>query len=694
MRQMIVRTARIGAASLAAVVGVAVGVAAQQAPPEPLEARDVSFPEFQERTLSNGARLIVVPQSEVPFVTLNLVVPGGSVADPAGREGTASFVAQLLDRGTAERSAAEFADELDYLGASLSASASNEWSTIGLATLTSTLDAGLELLAEVVLEPAFSDEEVELLRTRSLSGLQVELSQAAALAEREFSRRLYGSHPYGRLETQASFEAISRDDVRAYHDAWYTPDGALFVVAGAVDADDIASRLEEAFAGWSPRGVPAPAEWSAPPSRSRPEFVIVHKPGTVQAEVRAGHLLPGGDFAEYTALSVANQVLGGGASGRLFKVLREERGYTYGAYSGLSRARQASRFQAGMAVRTEVAGEAVAELVDLIEGVRDEALPADELADTQSFLTGVFPLQIETPQQVASQVTTNRLLGLPEDAIETYRSRVLALDTAVVRAAAESFIRPEHLVIVLVGDALQLEPQLATLGSIEIVDIQGVPLSMADLVPREASVDFDLSVLVPIELSYSVLLQGNAMGEASRTLERVEGGWELRSETVLGPQTIVQSVRVDESLGFVEARSEAGMAGQSMTLEATREGGRIVGAASAMGQEQAIDFEVSDDAVVADALELAVWATELTEGLVIELPVAVLQTGTSENVTLEVVGLEEVTVPAGTFEAWRIEISGSQPQTLWVMREAPHIPVRISSSMQPISLELSAIGAR
>ena len=663
---------------------------AQQAPPEPLEIREVEFPEFDERTLSNGARLIVVPQNEVPFVTLNLVLPAGSVADPEGREGTASFVAQLLERGTSRRSAEEFAEAVDFLGASLGASASDEWTTVTLAALSSTLDEGLALLAEMVLEPAFADAELELLRTRSLSGLQVELSQASALASREFTRVLYGAHPYGRLETRASLEGITHADVLAFHDTWYRPEGALFVVAGAVDADAIAASLEQAFADWTPGGVPAVAFADAP-TRSRPEIVLVHKAGTVQAEVRVGHLLPGGDFDEATALSVANQVLGGGASGRLFKVLREERGYTYGAYSNVSRARRASRLTASMAVRSEVAGEAIAELLDLVEQLREEPLPADELSDTQSYLTGVFPLQIETPQQVASQVTNNRLLGLPEDAIETYRSRVLALDTATVRGAAERYIRPEQLAIIVAGDAAVLQPQLAALGSVRIVDAEGNALTMADLAPKAASQSFDLSGLQPISLTYDVLLQGQAFGEAVRSLEQVDEGWRLSSVTNIGPQSINQQVIVDMNLGFVSASSEAAMGAQSMTMNASRDGDRIKGNAAAMGQEQAIDFAASPDLIISDALELALWVATLEPGAEISLPVGVLQSGTTENVTLTVAAREEVTVPAGTFDAWRVEVAGSQPQTLWVRVDAPQIPLRITSAAQPIALELKQI---
>lgn len=685
-------TAALAVAAAFAPLASPAPVDGQQAPPQPTELREVSFPEFQERSLSNGARLLVVPQDEIPFVTLNLVIPGGSTADPSGREGTASFVAQLLQKGTETRTAEEIAAEVDYLGASLSAGASNEWTTVTLASLTSTLDEALALMADVVMNPSFPGDEVELLRTRTLSGLQVALSQAGTLATREFTRVLYGDHAYGRLETPATVEAVGRDDIATYHDTWFSPDGALFVVAGSVDADDIAARLEDAFSAWTPQSVPA-VEFGEAPTRTRPEIVLVHKPGTVQAEVRVGHLLPGGDFEDYTALSVANQILGGGSSGRLFQVLREERGYTYGAYSSLSRSRRASRFQASMAVRNEVAGEAVQELLNQIEGIRSSALPADELSDTQSFLTGVFPLQIETPQQVASQVTTNRLLGLPEDAIETYRARVTALDTAAVRGAAQEHIRPEHLAIVVAGDAAQLQPQLAALGQVRIVDPDGSAITMADLAPRAASEGFDLSGLEPVELTYDVVIQGNAMGEMAQTLERVDGAWRLASTMALGPQTISQAVVVDDELVYRSSSMTMQAGPQTVRIEAAREGDRVVGSIEGGPQSQEIDFQAADDVVVSDALDLALRVVELAEGKEITLPVANMQSGSVENVTVTVVGREEITVPAGTFDAWKVEVGGAQPQTLWLRDAFPHIPLRLAPRAQPVELQLKAVGS-
>jgi zinc protease len=547
-------------------------------------------------------------------------------------------------------------------------------------------------MADVVVNPTFPEEEVELLRTRSLSGLQVALSQAATLANREFTRVLYGDHAYGRLETPATLEAVSRADVAAYHDTWFTPDGALFVVAGAVDADDVARRLEEAFAGWTPTGVPT-VDFGAAPTRTRPEVVIVHQPGTVQAEIRVGHLLPGGDFDGYTALSVANQILGGRPSGRLFEVLREERGYTYDATSTVARARRASRFRASMAVRNEVAGEAVQELLNQVEKIRSDALPADELSDTKSFLTGIFPLQIETPQQVASQVTTNRLLGLPEDDIETYRSRVSALDTATVREAAAEYIRPERLAVVVAGDATQLQPQLAALGQVRIVDPQGQAIAMADLAPKAASERFDLTGLEPLELTYDVLVQGNAVGEMSQTLERVDDAWRLASNTALGPQTVEQEVVVDDGLVFRTASVTMQAGPQTVTIDASREGERVVGTMQAGPQSQEIDFQAADDVLVSDALDLALRVVELEAGKELAVPVANLQSGSVENVTVTVVGREEITVPAGTFDAWKVEVGGAQAQTIWLRDAFPHIPVRLAPRAQPVELQLKTVGS-
>jgi hypothetical protein len=270
---------------------------------------------------------------------------------------------------------------------------------------------------------------------------------------------------------------------------------------------------------------------------------------------------------------------------------------------------------------------------------------------------------------------------------------VSALDTAAVRSAAQEYIRPEELVVVVAGDATQLQPQLAALGQVRIVNPEGTPLTMADLAPRGASERFDLTALEPMELTYDVVVQGNAVGQMEQTLERVDGAWRLASDMALGPQNISQSVVVDDALVFRTASMTMQAGPQTMTIEAAREGGRVVGTMEAGPQSQEIDFQAGDDVVVADALDLALRVAELAEGKEITVPLANLQTGSVENVTVTVVGREEITVPAGTFEAWKVEVGGAQAQTIWLRDAFPHVPLRLAPQAQPVEIQLSAVGA-
>lgn len=671
----------------------AAAAAAQQGPPAPLPLGEVEFPAFEETTLANGARLLVVPNGEVPIVTVNLVLPGGSVVDPEGREGLAGMVAQLLTQGTASRSNDEIAEEMDFLGATLGAGAASDYLSVSLGALTGNLDAALDVMADVVTNPSFPEDRLELLRTQNLSALQVSLSQAATVAARSFASEVYGEHPYGRLETPETLGALTRDDLVAFHRTWFAPGSALFVVAGDVTSQEITAKLEAAFAEWTGTAPSVPPHPAAA-DRAGTEVILVHKPGSVQAEVRAGHLLEVGAHPDWTALSVGNQVLGGGSSGRLFKVLREERGYTYGAYSATSRRKGQGYFQASMAVRNEVVGAALSGLFEELARMRDQLVPSGELADTKDFMVGSFPLQIETPQQVASRVMNNRLLGLPEDAIETYRGRVAALDAEEVREVFRRHVDPGKMAVVVVGDANQIRSQLAPFGPIRMLDVSGNPLDAGALAPRGRSQDLSGMGLVDEALAYEVSFQGNRVGVTLRTLVVNEDATlTFSSVAELGPQTVRQGVRVRAAdLGFVSSTMAISAQGESMGGEIVASGGRLVGTLSSPAGEMPVDMEAPPDVMVSDMLELAVWVADLEVGSRIEVPVANIQSGGIENVVLEVLEQTEVTVPAGTFDVFRVSVTGSESQMLWVRVEFPHIVVRLEPGSQPVVLELTSSG--
>lgn len=677
-----------GVATAALLIGC--GPIASQAPP-PLPFSDVTFPDYEERILSSGARLIVVPQREVPFVTVNVVVPGGTVADPVGLDGTATFVAELITHGTATHTFGDLSVALDRLGVSLAAEASEEWSTISLNSTTAALDEGLAILVDVLTEPSFPEERLEGTRRQALTGLQVQSSRPEAVADRAFSRAIYGSHPYGRMPSPSTVRALTRDDLVAYHNLWYRPDGALIVVAGDVAPDDIADRLDHALQHWTPVRRPDLA-FERAPDRSGIEILVVHQPGTVQAEIRMGHLLAGGDAEGWEELLVANQLLGGGPPGRLQQVLRDARGYTYDARSTITRLRRLGVFRIATAARNEVVADAVEEIFNQVQRLRERAVPRGELEDTKSYLIGSFPLSIETPQQVAGQVATQRLLGIGPEALESYRSRVAAVDTALTRAAAELWIRPEQFVVVVAGDAAVLQPRLRGLGEVVIVDTEGRPLRLADLAPHASTETFDLTGLEPMTLTYDVQIGGLKRGEARRTLERTDEGWRFASVIEAGPQRLEQEIVVDSGLGLVSSRNHS-TAGGSETLVTTRlEGGRLVGSDGSPAGEKEIDLAVPEGVTLSDGIELALWSSDLGVGREIRLPVANLRSGRVDEVVMRVEAETELTVPSGTYQVYRVSVVGPEAQTLFVRTAAPHLPVRLESATQPVALELSAVG--
>lgn len=666
---------------------------AQQTPPEPLPMEEVAFPPFEERALDNGARLLVVSQGEVPFVSVNLVLPGGQSVDPGDELGLAEMTAGLLTKGTATRSADSVARAVDFLGAALSASAGTDWTTVSAGAVTSVLPDVLELMADVVMNPSFPAEELDLLRVRTLSALRQALSQPGMVADRTFIEAIYGDHPYGQLATPQTLQALDRASVVEFHDRWFRPDSALFVVAGDVTADRAEELLEEAFRGWSPGEVPA-VEYGPVPTTGRPRMILVHQPGSVQSVVRAGHPLMHGTDDDWTPLSVANQILGAGPTGRLFEVLREEMGLTYGAYSTVQRRRDRGYFRAQVETRTEATGEALEALLGEIDRMRSEMVAPDELKDARDFLVGSFPLQIETPQQIAGQVTRARLLGLPASHLETYRERVADVGPQTVRRVVSEHIDPQDMTVVVVGDAARVHGQLTTFGPVEVRTPGGQSLDIAELLPAQRSETLDASLLEPLRLEYRMMFQGQEVGTVTRTLVPGDtaGVMRFEGEADIGPQQVAQSVTF-EAATFEPLAADATITvqGQTIAMDVEVRDGRLVGTVRTPQGPQQIDQPVPAGALVGDMAELALWIATLEEGEELTMPVVQVESGSVSNVTYVVGPVEEVTVPAGTFQAWRIEMGGPQPQTVWARVEAPHVLVKLEPGGQPVVMELVSV---
>lgn len=653
-------------------------------PPPPAPQRPVQFPPFQEATLPGGLRLVVIEHHEQPVLSIRITFPAGSFYDPAGKEGLAAMVAELLTKGTEGRTAEQIAATIEGAGGSLVAGADQDFLTAFVDVLSDRADLAFELLGDVLRRSTYPAEELDLARTRAISALQLELSQPSAIAGRLFAREIYGTHPYGRRPTDPSYRAITRDDVARFAGERLRPGGALLVVAGDITLPRARALVERHFRGWSgttPAAPPPPPIPAADPT----ELVLAHRPGSAQANIVMGNTTFGPTDPRVFPARLAVHVLGGGPDSRLFLLLREEKGWTYGAYAGLDRPRGVGTFEATAETRTEVADSALRELLHQVDRIRTEAIPDSELVNAKGFLVGSFPLSIETPNQIAQQVARVKLLGLGDDYLRTYRDRLSAVTAAQARDAAARSIHRDRWSIVVVGDAAALRPKLEGIAPIRLVDVDGSPLDPAVLRaaagPRPA---LDRAQLVARTDSFRIMVQGNPFGSDVKSLTVDGDSLTYRESTSLGPIQ-QQSTVVLEAADLTMRRTDqtGTVQGQPAEVHLVYAAGRVRGQAQTpqpTGTPKTIqvDTTVASDVVDDNALSLVVPALPLAEGASFTLSVFSSGEGVPKTMTVKVAGTDSVTVPAGAFSAYRVEIAGGQlPIVMYVSRGTPRRLVKI-----------------
>lgn len=662
------------------------------APPAAGAVKPAPFPAFQEATLANGLRLIVVENHRLPVVSLSLSFPAGTAVDPAGKEGLSEMVAGLLTKGAGDRSADAIAAAIEGVGGRFSASSGSDALTVSAGVLTSDLDLAFGLLADAIQRPAFPERELELLRTQTLSALQLELSQPAALADRYFAKAVYGAHPYGRRQSRESVRGITRDDLAAFARERLQPAGAMLVVAGALSLAEARARAEKAFAGWT--GTPAATPpFPDPPASNPTEILLIHRPGSVQSNIVAGNVtFPASHPLRYAA-TMANKVLGGGADARLFLILREAKSWTYGAYSSLSSLRGPGTFEATTEVRTEVTDSALVELLSQLRRIRTEPVSAEELQGAKGALVGSFPLTVETADQIAEAVARAKRLDLPADYLATYRTKLAAVRAAELQSAAQQMIRADHLAIVVVGDAIKILPQLEAIAPVRIVSVEGAPLTRESLFGAgpSAGLAFDPSLIVAGLDSFQIVLQGNPLGTQTRHVSRTGDRITVVEETHLALAGVEQRSELTfDRTGAIQRLDQSGtVQGQPTEVHMTYAGGRAKGNAKTMTaagpKEIAVDTTVSPNAIDDSSLLTLFPAVAWAPGAQWTFQSFSAGQGTESTQTLRVTGRESVTVPLGTFEAFTAELSGGPiPFTFWVSAEAPHRLLKIALVGQPV----------
>jgi zinc protease len=451
--------------SIAVAAGINRDEAWRRAPPKAGPVPRFTLPQGESFKLPNGLTVIHHPNHALPLVAAELVVKSGSDANPSDHPGLAGFAAQMLEEGTATRSAPRIADEIAQLGAFLGSAASSDASTVSLLALRATFPQALDVLADVVQHPAFPTAEVERQRAARLGELAQQRDDPALVAAVAGAGALYGpNHPYGygQLGTEQAIRMTTREDLVRFWRRHYLPGNAALVVSGDITLDELRALATARFGGWER----ADAAVSAPgdPAGSKARLVVVDKPGAPQTALRVTTVAAARKTPDYPAMQVMNAALGGLFSSRINLNLREEKGYSYGVFSSFRYDRTPGPFTIAGSVRTDVTGASVSEIFKEVKGMRDKPLPGPELAGARDSQVYSLPGQFETNSGIGASLAETYIFDLPADYWRALPDRFRAVTAAQVQTAAQQYLKPEQLKVIAVGDRAAIGPQLQKLG--------------------------------------------------------------------------------------------------------------------------------------------------------------------------------------------------------------------------------------
>ena len=434
--------------------------------PEPAPAKEIKFGDYKMYQLDNGLKIIVVENDKLPRVSFSLVVDRMPIVE-ADKAGYVSIAGQLLRQGTTNRTKDELDQEIDFIGASVFTGSSNVFAS-GLSKYDDEL---VELLADLALNPAFPEEEFEKLKKQSISGIENAKDDPNSLSSRLFRSSLYGkAHPYGELESNESLESISLEDCKNYYNSYWTPSNTYITVVGDISPRKARKLIKKHFKNWAPKEVPS-TEYAATPSYDKTVVNVVNRNSSVQTVLEIGNtidLKPGHE--DVVKVRLMNQILGGGSIGRLFQNIREDKGYTYGAYSSYDSDRLVGSFSASASVRTEVTDSAIIEFIKEFKRLQNEPVSAEELQAAKNYIIGTFGTSLESPQTIASFALNIERYGLAKDYYQSYLKRLDALTAEDVMNTAKKYINSDNLVITAVGKGSEIVSDLEQFGEVRFFD--------------------------------------------------------------------------------------------------------------------------------------------------------------------------------------------------------------------------------
>ena len=441
---------------------------APETPPLPA----FKLPPVFETKLPNGLQVVLVEDHRFPLVTARLAFLAGSRFDPPDLAGLSESAGALLRDGTQTRTSRQIAEELASIGGSLTAQSSRDALTVSANSLAEQAPRLLDLIADVARNATFPAEEVQLRVQNRRQSLLLQRSRADFQGELKLNEVLYGSHPYARIApTPESIGRLDTAKLAAFRDQFLVPNNAVLIVLGQLPPRaELLSVIRQKFGDWKQKDLPAPP--TAPLPEIKRTLLLVDRPGSVQADIRVGRLAVTRTSPEYFPLLMGNAVLGSGGSSRLFLDIREKRGYAYDAHSILDAQKDAGAFVAVTQVRNEVVEPALEALLDDLSGMAKAPVGNSELTDFKNFLSGFFVMRLESQNGLASQLALVKAMGLPNDYLETYTTRIRSTEPDQILAASKKYISPEQAAIVVVGDAQKIGPALEKIGKFEVTKVE------------------------------------------------------------------------------------------------------------------------------------------------------------------------------------------------------------------------------
>ncbi|MFY0689045.1 MAG: insulinase family protein [Cyclobacteriaceae bacterium] len=440
--------------------------------PEPGTPREIELGDYQSFELKNGLKVFVIENSKLPRVTFRLQIDREPLIE-GEKAGYIDMVGQMMRRGTTSRSKEQLDEEIDFIGASVSAGATY-LNASGLSKYTEKI---AELMTDVLYNPIFPEEELEKIRTQTLSGLAANKEDPNAISSNMISKVVYGKdHPYGEISTEESVANITVEDISSYHAKYFKPNIAYLAVVGDITLKDAKSLVKKYFTNWE-RGEVVNPSYDAPQAPEKNVVALVNRSASVQSvinvtfpvELKTGH-------PDVVPVRIMNTILGGGASSRLFMNLREDKGYTYGSYSSLSSNDLVARFSASASVRNEVTDSSVNEILTEIKRMTTESVTDEELTLAKNSIAGSFARSLESPQTVASFAINSAIYNLADDYYSTYLQRVNAVTIDDVQKIAQKYLKPDNAYITIVGKAGDVESGLKQFGEIKYFDVYGEPV--------------------------------------------------------------------------------------------------------------------------------------------------------------------------------------------------------------------------